>query len=286
MELRLLTYFVAVAEERHVGRAAARLHMTQPPLSRAIRQLEDQLGVVLLQRIPRGVALTPAGEALLDGARGLLEQADRLSDRVVTAAGQRTLVVGTLADAAEHVGSVLVGEFRRRNPGVEVSIHEADLGDPTAGLRAELVDVALTREPFEGGGITTHRLTSEAVGMVMREDDPLAGHDALRVGDLSDRRWVRLPAGTDPTWTAYWTVSTAAEGEPGPTKRTIQECLQSVLWNGTSALAPLNQKVPAGLTIVPVADRPPSHLVVAWRAGRHDPLVRSFVEVAADVFAV
>src|ERR1700761_500302 len=101
MELRLLRYFVAVAEERHVGRAAARLHMTQPPLSRAIRRLEDQLGVAVLQRVSSGVVLTPAGEALLDGARGLLEQADRLGERVTAAAGRRTLVVGTLADAAE-----------------------------------------------------------------------------------------------------------------------------------------------------------------------------------------
>jgi DNA-binding transcriptional LysR family regulator len=283
--LRLLRYFVAVAEERHVGRAAARLHMTQPPLSRAIRRLEDQLGVALLQRISSGVALTPAGEALLDGARGLLDQADRLGDRVTAAAGQRTLAVGTLADAAEHVGGVLVEEFRRRHPGVDVTIHEADLGDPTAGLRAELVDVALTREPFDGAGITAHRLRSEAVGMVVREDDPLAGRDEVRVADLSDRRWVRLPSGTDAIWCAYWTGGAADENDAGLTKRTIQECLQSVLWNGTSALAPLDQQVPDGLTVVPAADRPPSHLVVAWRAGTHDPLVRSFVEVAADVFA-
>jgi DNA-binding transcriptional LysR family regulator len=284
MELRLLRYFVAVAEERHVGRAAARLHMTQPPLSRAIRRLEDQLGVALVQRIPTGIALTPAGEALFDGARGLLEQADRLGDRVTAAAGRRTLVVGTLADAAEHVGSVLVDEFRRRHPGVGVTIHEADLGDPTAGLRAELVDVALTREPFDGSGITTHRLRSEAVGMVVREDDRLARHDAVRVGELSERRWVRLPPGTDPTWCAYWTGSADTEHEAGLTKRTIQECLQSVLWDGTSALAPLDQQVPDGLTVVPVADRPPSHLVVAWRTGVRDPMVRSFVDVAAEVF--
>jgi DNA-binding transcriptional LysR family regulator len=285
VELRLLRYFVAVAEERHIGRAATRLHMTQPPLSRAIRRLEDQLGVALVQRISSGVALTPAGEALLDGARALLEHADRLSDRVVSAAGQRTLAVGTLADAAEHVGSVLVGEFRRRNPGVDVTIHEADLADPTAGLRAELVDVALTREPFDGGGITTHRLRSATIGMVVRDDDPLAGRDVVRVSELPDRRWVRLPPGTDPTWSAYWTGSPTTEHDPGLTKRTIQECLQSVLWNGTSALAPLGQSVPDGLTVIPVADRPPSHLVVAWRAGTHDPMVRSFVEVAAAVFA-
>lgn len=285
MELRLLRYFVAVAEERHIGRAAGRLHMTQPPLSRAIRQLEDELGVALVQRTSRGVSVTPAGAELLSAARELLEHADRLRDRVVSAGGPRVLAVGALADAAEQVGDLLVNEFRRRHPGVDVSIHEADLGDPTAGLRADLVDVALTREPFEGAGVATHRLRSEALGMVVRDDDPLADCESVRVADLADRRWVRLPPGTDPTWCAYWTGSDSTDYEAGLTKRTIQECLQSVLWNGTSALAPLNQNLPAGLTVVPVTDRPPNHLVVAWRSGRADPIVRSFVEVAAEVFA-
>ncbi|MUL77126.1 LysR substrate-binding domain-containing protein [Mycolicibacterium sp. CBMA 226] len=285
MELRLLRYFVAVAEERHVGRAAARLAMTQPPLTRAIQRLEDDLGVTLFQRVPTGVSLTPAGAELLDGARGLLEQVDRLRTQVRSAAAGRTFVVGTLADAAEHVVRVLVDEFRRRNPDVKVSIHETDLGDPTAGLRAGLVDVALTRSPFDDAGITTCRLRTERIGMVVREDDPLAANDIVRLADLTGRRWIQLPPGTDKLWRAYWTVAAESDQDTSLVKRTIGECLQSVLWNGTSALAPLDQRLPDGLTVIPVADRPPSHLLVAWKAGSRDPMIRSFVEVAADVFA-
>lgn len=105
MDLRELRYFVAVAEELHFGRAAARLHMTQPPLSRAIKQLETDLGYSLLHRSPSGVALTPAGATLYDEARTLLAQADQARVRVAAAAGTATITVGTLAERAEQAGT-------------------------------------------------------------------------------------------------------------------------------------------------------------------------------------
>lgn len=282
MDLVLLRYFVAVAEERHIGRAAARLGMTQPPLSRAMRRLEADLGVRLLDRTARGVTATAAGDALHDGARRLLDQADRLRGRVQDAAGTSAIAIGTLADTADLVGGHLVARFREQHPRVQVSVHEADLGDPSAGLRRGLVDVALTRAPFDATGLRTHVLLSEPVGLVVREDDSLAGHPAVAVADLADRRWVRLPPGTDPVWTAYWTAGPADTG--AAVSRTIQECLQSVLWNGTAALAPLDQVLPPGLVTVPVSDRPPSRLVLAWRAADPSPLVRSFVRIAAASF--
>jgi DNA-binding transcriptional LysR family regulator len=116
----------------------------------------------------------PAGAALYDEGRLLLKQADRLRDRVKVAEGAATLTIGTLADSAEQVGGPLVTAFHRCHPHVEVSIHEADLGDPTAGLRAGLVDIALTRAPFDDTGIKVHVLRSEPVGVVAHEHDPLA----------------------------------------------------------------------------------------------------------------
>ena len=99
MDFRTLRYFVTVAEERHAGRAASRLFMSQPPLSRAIRQLEEELGVILLERTPKGVALTQAGTALYEEAGALLGHADRIRDRVTAAVGTATLAVGTLTEA-------------------------------------------------------------------------------------------------------------------------------------------------------------------------------------------
>ncbi len=185
MEVRTLRYFVAVAEELHFGRAAARLRMTQPPLSRAIRQLEADLGCALLLRSPAGVSLTPAGAVLYEEACALLARADGIRARVAAAAGAPALTVGILADSVEQMGPRLAEAYRRRRPEVRVRIREADLADPTAGLRAGRVDVALTRMPFDDAGVSTRVLRSDPVGVVLRTDDPLAGRDRLTPSELA-----------------------------------------------------------------------------------------------------
>jgi DNA-binding transcriptional LysR family regulator len=278
----MLRYFVAVAEERNVGRAAGRLHMTQPPLSRAIRQLEAELGAVLLSRSARGVTPTAAGMVLYDEARTLLAHAEQVRGRVAAAAGAAMLTIGVLADSAERAGNGLVTAFRQKHPHVHVQLREADFTDPTTGLRAGLVDVALTRAPFQDTGISTHVLRSDPVGAILRTEDPLAARDSLNVADLNGRPWFQLPDGTDPLWRAYWNGAGAGrETHQGPVIRTIHECLQAVLWNGTVGLAPLGHALPEGLTAVPLVDQPHSRLVVAWDSMNTSPLVRSFVQIAS-----
>ncbi|MEV5717375.1 LysR substrate-binding domain-containing protein [Amycolatopsis mediterranei] len=281
MELRTLRYFVAVAEELHFGRAAARLHMSQPPLSRAIKQLETDVGAVLLLRSAAGVTLTPAGTALLAEARALLDQADQARVRVATAAGAPTLTVGILGDGADPAATRLADAYRRQHPDVEVRVRDADLTDPTCGLRAGLVDVALTRGPFSETGLAVHVLRADPVGAVLRADDPLAGRARVTLADLAGRRWFRFPDGTDPVWQAYW-----HGGEPreGPVVRAVQECLQAVLWNGTVGLMPLGHRPPGELVVVPLTGLAPNPVVVAWQDGDANPLIRSFARIAADAY--
>ncbi|MFF9896620.1 LysR family transcriptional regulator [Streptomyces longispororuber] len=281
MELRALRYFVAVAEELHFGRAAARLHMSQPPLSRAIRRLEADLGTGLFVRSSAGVALTPAGAVLLTEARALLGQADRVRARVAAAGGTRLLTVGVLGDSTEPVVTRLAGAHRRQHPGVEVHVRETDLTDPTCGLHAGLVDVALTRGPFDETGLTVRELRADPVGALLRADDPPAGHGALTLADLAGRRWFVFPEGTDRLWQSYWNGGEAREG---PVVRSVQECRQAVLWNGTVGMTLLGHETPPGLAVVPLTDMPPSRAVVAWNTGDTNPLVRSFVRLAAAAY--
>ncbi|MDT0408983.1 MULTISPECIES: LysR family transcriptional regulator [Streptomyces] len=320
MELRTLRYFVTVAEEAHFGRAAARLHMSQPPLSRAIKKLEAGVGAPLLLRSPAGVALTPAGSVLLEEARGLLDHADRVRERVAAATGAAPLDVGILGDSADPGASRLAEAFRARHPGIGLRVRDTDLTDPTCGLRAGRVDVALTRGPFDETGLSVRELRRDPVGVVLRADDPLADAASLTRADLAERPWFRFPPGTDPLWQDYWGGGT---GE-GPVVRVVRECLHAVLWSGTVGLMPLagehsgestprrsapdrsdpgqsapgrstpapaprvrrpfGHDLPPGLTVVPLTGMPPSRVLVAWNEGNTDPLVRSFVALAAAAY--
>ncbi|MGW3141440.1 LysR family transcriptional regulator [Streptomyces sp. NPDC001139] len=281
MELRTLRYFVAVAEELHFGRAATRLHMSQPPLSRAIKQLEAEVGALLFARSPAGVTLTAVGRVLLDEARALLDHADRVRLRVSAAAGVATLTVGILGDGTDPGVARLAAAYRRRHPGVDIRIRDTDLTDPTCGLRAGLVDVALTRAPFDETALTVRMLRADPVGVVLRADDPLARRDRLQLTDVSERRWFQFPEGTDPLWQAYWN---GGRPRKGPVVRAVQECLQAVLWNGTIGLAPLGHDLPAELAVVPLTDMAPSRVVVAWNEGDRNPLIRSFIEIATSAY--
>ncbi|KAA0941430.1 LysR family transcriptional regulator [Streptomyces apricus] len=281
MELRTLRYFVAVAEELHFGRAATRLHMSQPPLSRAIRQLETELGGALFDRSSAGVALTPVGTVLLGEARALLARAELARARVAGAAGAAALTVGILGDSTDPRVTRLAAAHRARHPHVEVRVRETDLTDPTCGLRAGPVDVALTRGPFDTAGLTVRDLRADPVGALLRADDPLARRDGLVLADLAGRRWFRFPAGTDPLWQAYW-----HGGEPreGPVVRAVQECRQAVLWNGTVGVTLLGHDPGEGLAVVPLLDMAPSRVVVAWNRGDTNPLLRSFVRSATAAY--
>ncbi|MEV7280891.1 LysR substrate-binding domain-containing protein [Streptomyces sp. NPDC093111] len=278
-----MRYFVTVAEELHFGRAATRLHMSQPPLSRAVKRLEAEVGAPLFVRSSTGVTLTPVGGVLLEEARSLLDHADRVRVRVSAAAGAATLTIGILGDGTDPGVARLAAAYRRSRPGIDIRVRETDLTDPTCGLRAGLVDVALTRAPFDETALTVRALRDDPVGVVLRADDPLAHRDGLRLAELSDRRWFQFPPGIDPLWQTYWNGGAPREG---PVVRAVQECLQAVLWNGTVGLAPLGHDVPSELAVVPLLDMPPSRVVAVWNEGDPNPLVRSFIETATAAYRI
>lgn len=165
MELRHLRYFVAVAEEGHITRAAERLGMQQPPLSQQIRALEGELGVQLFRRKPRGVELTEAGTSLLADARAVLTGVEGAVARARrTARGEQgAVVVGFTSSAPFHpFVPATIRAFRERYPDVSLALEEAGTGDLVDGLRSERIDAAFIRSPVaEAEGLAVHALFDE-----------------------------------------------------------------------------------------------------------------------------
>lgn len=282
MDLRLLGYFVAVAEELHVGRAAVRLHMSQPPLSRAIHSLEAELGADLFQRSARGMTLTQAGHALLPEAREVLARVASLPSLVTQASDQRVITIGTLADSLDHAGRDLIETFRHRHPQVEIRVVEGDLTDPAVGVGQGLADVAVTRGPFHAFGIAVAEIRRDPVGVVVRDTDPLASRTSVPLSELRDRRWFRLPDSADPLWRDYWAGGRASADGTDTVVRTVRECIQAVLWSDAIGLAPLTINRPRTIAIVPVDGVAPSPLVVAWRRRDRRPMVQDFIDLVAN----
>ncbi|AGS67071.1 LysR family transcriptional regulator [Streptomyces collinus] len=286
MDLRALRCFVAVAEEGHFGRAAARLHLAQPPLSRRIRELEADLGCRLFERIPTGARLTPAGEVLLAEARDLLERAERARERVRGAESERVLVLGTVAGAGLDVGAAALSALRRERPGLRVRLREAPITDPSAGLREARVDLALTRLPFDTSGLTVRLLGEEPLVAALPADDTLAGRPRLHVAELAGRPRFRLPPGTDARWRAYWLG--APDDVPGPVVSSLEECLHAVLWEGTVGLLPAGaalRHARPGIAFVPVDGHAPSRIVTARRATTPDPRAEALAQALTAAFA-
>lgn len=182
MELRHLRYFVAVAEERHITRAAARLGIQQPPLSQQIRALENELQVQLLRRKPRGIELTQAGEALFAEARTILRQVEH-----ATAATRRTargeagrIGLGFTSSASFHpFVPRIIRAYREAHPLVALSLEESGTGELVEALQAERLDAAFVRSPIgDASGIAIHSVLDEPMAAVLPQGHGLAAGDA------------------------------------------------------------------------------------------------------------
>ncbi|HET6184800.1 MAG TPA: LysR family transcriptional regulator [Acetobacteraceae bacterium] len=195
MELRHLRYFVAVAEEGHITRAAARLGLQQPPLSQQIRALEAELGVTLLHRLPRGVALTEAGRVFLAEARAVLASAERAATRAVEAAAGQTgeLILGITTSAIlQPMMARILGAYVRRYPAVSLAIQEGNAADLTEMLEAGAVHGAMLRAVVARPlGITFVELDEEPMVLALPSGHPLAeGAGAVKLAELALERFI------------------------------------------------------------------------------------------------
>lgn len=193
MELRHLRYFRAVAEELHFGRAAARLHMAQPPLSQQIQKLEEEIGVALLTRSTRRVELTPAGAAYLERVKVVLDAVESAGDhaRRVAAGTSGRLAIGCVGSATYSLLPLLVRALRERLPELDVSVRgEMSLPAQLAALRSGEIDLALLRPPLLADDVVSETIRRDRLMVALPEGHPLSAASQIGIADLRDEDFI------------------------------------------------------------------------------------------------
>jgi len=293
IELRHLRYFTAVAEESSFTAAARRTHVAQQVLSAQVRQLEEALGVQLLQRTSRGVALTPAGAAFLETARETLASLDRAiaAARNAAHAVSGELAVGLSVAAGGELPTALLAAFQQVEPAVTVRLRTFELDQPAAGLLDHSADVSFVRPPVAAPGIRLRQLAEEPRVFVLPASHPLAGRSSLRMADVAGQPWIAAADasdGSDPVrWRDDWLMRPRPGGDQpiiGAVARTIDEWRELVVAGRGISLCPASAEIyyaRPGLAFVRADGVPPAALCVAWRADDANPVVRRFVDAVA-----
>jgi DNA-binding transcriptional LysR family regulator len=284
LDLRLVEYFVTVAEELHFGRAAERLHIAQPSLSQQIRRLEAQLGVSLLERNSRNVHLTPAGHALLREGHQTLTHAQN-AIQTVRAAGAPRLTIGFYGSAASELLTDVLRQFTKRRPGVEVTVREMLLGSIDDILNGS-VAVAFTRLWPGQTELEVEVLAQEPRLAALASTHPLARQQALTFADLRDESFVVNPIARQDGPPPRWLAEQRRNGLPGRVAAratSLQEILTLVAAGRGVCLLPsavARHHPRAGVTFVPVADADPAVVSLAWRPGPIRSGVKAFIETS------
>ena len=292
MDLRRLRYFVAVAEEENIGRAAARLHISQPPLTRQIQQLEEELGVTLFLRTPRGMELTQAGELFLQEARNiraLVEQATERTQR----AGQGKfgrLDVGIFGSAILDAIPKLLLAFRNRHPDVKVVLHTMTKTEQIEALRQRRISVGFNRMLTPLDDIGVRQVTTERLLLAVQVDHPLAGQASIDFAELKDHPLILFPTGARPS---FIDKVIGLCGESGFQPQISQEVGDAVTGVALVASGFGVCLVPESATTLrfpgviyrELSGAPPNFFVdlsCIYRKSDQSPILKAFLETAAD----
>jgi DNA-binding transcriptional LysR family regulator len=284
LETRELRYFLAVAEELHFGRAAERLGMAQPPLSRAIQQLERRLGVCLLERNRRGVSLTGAGEVLLHEGRAALDATTAAARRTRRAGGadspsgtRNRLVLAVKAAASHELLLKLLDAYAAEPDAVEVEVLPSGTCEQEEMLRDGRADVALMHAPYNSlAGFDSEELLSEGQIAVLPAGHPLAGRRTLSLAEVSD-----LPDLPLARWPRHGTYPPG----PGPEVRDQTQLAQLIALGRTMAVFPDSSRawLWAEHAAVPLTDAPPVVTHIAWPAHSRSVALAGLIRTATEL---
>jgi len=264
VDLRKVRYFVALAEELNFGRAAERLHIAQPVLSRQIRALEDELHAQLFVRDKRSTELTAAGRQLLEDSRPILAAAEALRRRVTLAArGASTFSIGfmpgiTVTDA--------VRAFTAQHPDLDIQLVRTTWDDQVEVLHDGRADVSIVRLPIDQRGLTVRPMFTEPRVAVLPSDHRLAGKESIEVTDLAAEHLLNDPDAV-PEWRDIAVELRDGTAPPGRSFASVEEKLERVAAGEGIAIIPNSTSeyyTRPGVTHIPVEGIGPNHVCLAW----------------------
>jgi DNA-binding transcriptional LysR family regulator len=288
-----LLYFITIADEGQITRAAAKLHIAQPALSYAIGALESELGIELFERHARGVTLTPAGHTLLGRARlALAAEAD--AEGIAESLRQGVLAritIGYIGVPPELTNADLVAAFKQAHPQVQIVPHELPFpSTPTAAWLAN-VDVAIASRPADDPDVWTLPLRQEQRVVLVPRSHDLAERDELCVADLVDETFIGFHPAVEPAWAATWSLDDHRNGSPPRlAERSINAQERFALIAAGSGIATLPAchasiiaSILPSVVAIPIRDADPTTLTLVGARGRLTPAVQDLRAVAQDL---
>jgi DNA-binding transcriptional LysR family regulator len=287
-QLRLL---LVLAEELHFGRAASRLFVSQPALSRQLADLEERLGCELFARTSRKVEPTDSCRALLPGAREVVEAMDRLM-QTAQARGREAsgrLIVGAIgAEASMPHARAVLKELQLRHPQIDVEVRNLNFVDHIGQLIDGGVDVVFLRPPVPPGIQLLH-MADEGRVVCLPAGDPLAGRASVRLSDLAGRPVVDVPPEVPRLWWDFWVSDPRPDGSPtryGPVANDLEALLHIVAGRDAIAFLPAAARTffpRPGVVYVDLEGVAPCTSALAWRAADRDRPTVAAIRRAADV---
>lgn len=288
IENRLLSAFVKVAEELHFGRAAAKLNIAQPALSRQIMLLEERLDVRLFERTRRNVALTPAGRLFLDHAYKILSDVQRAMTEVRKAnAGEAgRLAIGFIHSSTFGLTPEILRLFRTRFPDVELELSEMTMDQQLLALQERKIDLGISRPPISDPRLTSHLLATERFVLAVPETHPLTDQGAVHLKALAEESFVLFSQHRSQLFHSRIIAMCEKEGfVPNVVQQATQihTVMGLVSANMGISIVPevaRNLNMPNAQFLEIIDNPPPVQVVMSWREMDRSPILAAFLDVA------
>ena len=291
MEFRQLKYFIAVAEELNIGRAATRLHISQPPLTRQIQQLEEEFGALLFLRTARGVELTQAGETFLRDARNIRDLMEQAVERAREAGQgkQGKMDIGIFGSGILDVIPKVLHAFRASHPNVQIALHTMTKKEQIEALRQHRIGAGFNRLLAPLPDISSEPVQMESIMVAVNESHPLAAKPAILLKELADQPLILFPSGARPSFIDKIWALCAGEGFEPSVAQEVGDAPTSVALVAAGFGLSLVPEAATSLSVPGVVYRRLANapdavidLSCIYRTDDESPILRAFLQTIRD----